>query len=53
MIKNKRMEEATVEAKTRGRNFNSNDWVVECAVGFRIGIEIVVWIQMESFGDLA
>ena len=46
MIKNKRMKEATVEAQTFG------DWVVECAVGIRIWIEIEVWIQMETFGDL-
>ena len=51
MIKNKRMEEATVEAKTKGRSFDGSDWVVECVVGFRIGIG--VWIQMETFGDLA
>ena len=51
MIKNKTMAEATVEAKTKGRSFNGSDWVVECVVGFRIGIG--VWIQMETFGDLA
>ena len=51
MIKNKTMEEATVEAKTKGRSFDGSDWVVECVVGFRIGIG--VWIQMETFGDLA
>ena len=39
------MEEATVEAKTKGRSFDGSDWVVECVVG--------VWIQMETFGDLA
>ena len=51
MIKNKRMEEVIVEAKTGGRSFNGSDWVVECVVRFGIGIG--VWIQMGTFGDLA
>ena len=40
-----------MEAKTKERSFDGSDWVVECVVGFRIGIG--VWIQMETFGDLA
>ena len=40
-----------MEAKTKGRSFNGSDWVVECVVGFEI--RVGVWIQMETFGDLA
>ena len=40
-----------MEAKTGGRSFDGSDWVVKCAVGFGIGIG--VWIQMETFDDLA
>ena len=40
-----------MEAKMEGRSFDGSNWVVECAV--KLGIGIKVWIQMETFGDLA